>query len=160
MKYFPTLWKQNSAAPLSKDLEKVFSDFNSVWLDVDRAFEAFDRSFPVGIRNVTFPPCDVVKTDSGYSVTLAVAGFAKDELTVDLDSDNVLTVTGKKEAKSTEKYLVKGIATRQFVRKWQLAAEDEVVDVKLANGLLSIDIKRNEPLPQEETVKRLEIKAE
>ncbi len=157
MKTFPTLWR-HSASSLSKEAEKLFETFNSVWLDAERAFEAFDKNFPVGIRNVTFPPCDVVKTDTGYDVTLAVAGFTKDELTVEVDKDNIVTVSGKKETKSDDKYLVKGIATRQFVRKWQLAAEDEAQGVELANGLLTITIKRNEPLPVEESVKRFEIK--
>lgn len=157
MKNFPTLWRQG-ASSLSKEAEKLFADFNSVWLDLDRAFEAFDRTFPVGIRNVNFPPCDVVKTDAGYNVSLAVAGFTHDDLTVEVDGDNIVTVSGKKETKTDENYLVKGIATRQFVRKWQLASADEVTDVKLENGLLNIAIKRNEPVVEETPVKRLEIK--
>ena len=155
MKNFPiSLWKQN--APLPKELDKWFADFNSVFIDADRMFEAFDRAFPVGVRNVTFPPCDVVTTDTGYTVSLAVAGFTKDDLTVEVDGNNVITVTGKKEAKSDDKYIVKGIATRQFVRKWQLLDSDEVEDVKLENGLLNITVKRNDPVQPE--VKRLEIK--
>lgn len=157
MKTFPTLWRRD-ASSLTKDVEKLFESFNSVWLDSERAFDAFDRTFPIGMRNVTFPPCDVVKTNTGYTVALAVAGFTKDDLTVEVDKDNIVTVSGKKETKSDDKYLVKGIATRQFVRKWQLAAEDEAQGVELANGLLTITIKRNEPLPVEESVKRFEIK--
>lgn len=157
MKNFPTLWRQG-ASTLSKEAEKFYSDFNNVWVDLERAFEAFDRSFPVGIRNVNFPPCDIVKTESGYNVLLAVAGFTRDDLSVEVDGDNIVTVSGKKEAKPDEKYLLKGIATRQFVRKWQLAVEDEVTDVKLENGLLNIEIKRNEPVVEEAPVKRLTIK--
>lgn len=155
MKNFPTLWKNTSI--FSKDTEKLFEKFNSVWLDAERAFEAFDRNFPVGIRNVNFPPCDIVKTETGYAVALAVAGFTKDELTAEVDTDNVITVSGKKETKSEDKYLVKGIATRQFVRKWQLAEQDEVQDVKLVDGLLTITIKRNEDTV---SVKRLTITTE
>jgi len=156
MKTFPTLWKQ-SASTFSKDTEKLFQKFNSVWLDAERAFEAFDRTFPVGLRDVNFPPCDIVKTETGYAVALAVAGFTKDELSAEVDTDNVITVSGKKETKNDSSYIVKGIATRQFVRKWQLAEQDEVQDVKLVDGLLTIAIKRNEDTV---SVKRLTITTE
>ena len=156
IKHFPTLWKTPSSA-LSKEAEKLFADFNSVFLDVDRAFESFDRTFPIGVRNVTFPPCDVIKTDTGYEVAIAVAGFSKEELTVELDGDNVIMISGKKESKPSDNYLVKGIATRQFVRKWALDGSDEVEDVILKDGLLTVKIKRNEPTPKE-TTKLLDIK--
>lgn len=157
MKHFPTLWRPSNFS-LSKEAEKMFESFNSIWLDTERAFETFDRTFPIGIRNVNFPPCDIVKTETGYAVTLAVAGFAKDELSVIVDNDNVITATGKKETKPDSSYIVKGIATRFFVRKWQLAAEDEVTNVKLADGLLTITIKRNEN--EIGSFRRLEIKDE
>lgn len=158
MKTLPALWKEFPST--LKEAEKLFADYNSVWLDLDRAFEAFDRTFPVGIRNTTFPPHDVVKTETGYDVSIAVAGFCKEDLSVEIDKDNVITISGKKEQKNDNQYLFKGIATRQFVRKWQLPSDDEVVDVHLTNGLLVIKIKRNDPLPVEESVKRLEIKVD
>lgn len=156
---FPTLWKRTASA-LPKDIEKTFADLTSVWLDAERAFEDFDRMFPVGVRNVNFPPCDIAKTETGYCITLAVAGFSKNDLEVEVDNNNVITIRGVKETKPTGDYLIKGIATRQFVRMWQLATEDEVTEVKLADGLLTVAIKRNEPLPREETVKRLEVKTQ
>lgn len=157
MKNLPTFFGR-SAASLSKDVEDLMKTVNSVWLDAERAFEDFDKMFPVGIRNVNFPPCDIAKTETGYLVSLAVAGFSRDDLSVEVDGDNVITVSGKKETKSSNEYLVKGIATRQFVRKWQLQSADEVTDVKFEDGLLNITIQRNEPVVEETPVKRLEIK--
>lgn len=149
--FLPSLFKN------TQTVEQWLSGINSMMLDAERAFEEMDRAFPVGLRNVTFPPVDIVKTGTGYKVSLAVAGFKRDELAVEV-GPNMLTVTGKKETKSEDAYLVKSIATRQFVRKWQLLDQDEVEGVKLEDGLLTIAIKRNEPTPVEDTVKRLEIK--
>ena len=148
-RYFPTLFKNTST-----DVDKWISDMNSLWLDVDRAFETLDKTFPVGIRSVNYPPYDIIKTDNGYVISVAVAGFRKEELKVEVNSHSVLTITGKKDSKDDDNYLVKGIASRQFVRKWQLNDGDEVSNVKLEDGLLRIHIKRNEP---QETIKQITI---
>lgn len=148
-KYFPTLFKNTTT-----DIDKWISDINSMWLDAERAFETLDKTFPVGIRSVNYPPYDIIKTEDGYVISLAVAGFKKEEITIEVNSTNVLTIAAKKETKTDEKYLVKGIASRQFVRKWQLSDGDEITSAKLEDGLLHINIKRNEP---QETIRKLTI---
>jgi molecular chaperone IbpA len=124
-------------------LEKLVGDMNTTYLDFDRVFERFDRAFPVSIRTVTFPPVDLLKVEGGYLVQLAVAGYGKDELTVEVSNDNILTVSGDqaKDADASQ-YLFKGISARSFIRKWQLLETDSVESVKLKDGMMTIKIAR------------------
>jgi molecular chaperone IbpA len=140
-------------------LEKMIGDMNGSFVDFDRVFERFDRAFPVNVRTVTFPPADLLKVEGGYIVQLAIAGYSKDDVTVELSNDNVLTITGKQSNKVDEAaYLFKGISARSFIRKWQLLDTDTIDGVTLKDGMLSIKIVRAPAV--EPQVKRLEISAE
>jgi molecular chaperone IbpA len=141
-------------------LEKMIGDMNGSFIDFDRVFERFDRAFPVNVRTVSFPPADLLKVEGGYIVQLAVAGYSKDDIVVEVSNDNVLTVTGKQENKTDDgvQYLFKGISARSFIRKWQLLDTDSVSSVNLKDGMLSIKIDRA-PAPEPQ-VKRLAITAE
>jgi HSP20 family molecular chaperone IbpA len=77
-------------------------------------------------------------------ITLAVAGFTRDQLDIDLE-DNQLTVRGKQVDDKSREYLHRGIAARQFQRAFVLADGIEVDSANLENGLLSIDLVRHEP---------------
>ena len=88
-------------------------------------------------------------------ITLAVAGFARDQLDITLE-DNQLTVRGKQAEDKSREYLYRGIAARQFARTFVLADGIEVKSADLSNGLLSIDLHRLEP---ERIVRRIEIGA-
>lgn len=89
-------------------------------------------------------------------ITLAVAGFTRDELEITLE-DKQLTVRGKQQDDEKERdYLYRGIASRQFSRTFVLADGIEVKSAELTNGLLAIDLQRLEP---EQLVRRIEIGA-
>ena len=77
-------------------------------------------------------------------ITLAVAGFTRDQLDITLE-DNQLLVRGKQTDDQERDYLYRGIAARQFQRTFVLADGIEVRSADLANGLLSIDLVRHEP---------------
>ena len=87
-------------------------------------------------------------------ITLAVAGFTRDQLDVTIE-DNQLTVSGKQEDDKSRTYLHRGIAARQFQRTFVLADGIEVRSADLKNGLLAIDLTRPEP---EHLVQRVDIK--
>lgn len=87
-------------------------------------------------------------------ITLAVAGFTRDQLDITLE-DNQLTVRGKAQEEKAREYLHRGIAARQFQRTFVLADGIEVRSADLSNGLLSIDLLRLEP---ERLIQRIEIK--
>ena len=103
----------------------------------------------------SWPPYDIVKTsDDDYRITMAVAGFTEDELTV-TQEPNLLVVRGAKPGEDQTQYLYRGIAARQFQRRFELADHVKVVGAALANGLLTIDLKRE--LPEEMRPRRIEI---
>ena len=77
-------------------------------------------------------------------ITLAVAGFARDELDVTIE-ESQLVIRGRQNEEQTRQYLHRGIAARQFQRTFVLADGMEVLSADLKNGLLSIDLARPEP---------------
>lgn len=95
----------------------------------------------------SYPPYNVEdRGDGGLRITLAVAGFTPDQLSVSVE-DRQLTVTGKRDGggKSEEAYLHRGIAARGFVRSFVLADGMVVDGASLEHGLLHIDLVRPEP---------------
>ena len=93
-----------------------------------------------------YPPYNIERTDeNAYRVDIAVAGFRPEELNVEV-KENLLTVTGRKAANDEAKqFLYRGLAERNFERKFQLADYVVVADANLADGLLSISLKRELP---------------
>jgi molecular chaperone IbpA len=104
-----------------------------------------------------YPPYNIETTgEDAYRIEIAVAGFRPDELNVDV-KENVLTVAGRKAANVDDgkRYLHRGLAERNFERRFQLADYVVVTDANLADGLLSISLKRE--LPESMKPRRIEI---
>jgi len=103
-----------------------------------------------------YPPYNIERTgDHEYRIEIAVAGFKPDELTIDV-KEAVLTVTGRKAANDGERRFVhRGLAERNFERRFQLAEYVVVTEANLADGLLSINLKRE--LPEALKPRRIEI---
>ena len=96
--------------------------------------------------------------ETHYRITLAVAGFGEDELSIEAKED-ALTIVGKKKAENDGVYyLHRGIAGRDFVRKFQLADHVVVKDANLDNGVLSVDLVRD--VPEEKKPRTVAIKKE
>lgn len=93
-----------------------------------------------------YPPYDIeVLEEDRYAITLAVAGFDRSELDIQVEK-GVLTVRGRKgETPAERKFLYQGIANRAFERKFNLADHVEVTGAALNNGLLTISLKREIP---------------
>jgi molecular chaperone IbpA len=95
-----------------------------------------------------FPPYNIQKAgDDRYRITMAVAGFAQDELNITTEN-NRLVITGEKaEEKETEEnaFLYRGIATRSFERRFNLAEHVKVTGAAMDNGLLHIELEREIP---------------
>lgn len=106
-----------------------------------------------------YPPYNIETTgENAYRIEIAVAGFSPDELNIEV-KENLLTVSGRKTANddaATQKtYLHRGLAERDFERRFQLADYVIVTDANLSNGLLSIALKRE--LPEALKPRRIEI---
>jgi HSP20 family molecular chaperone IbpA len=93
-----------------------------------------------------YPPYNIEQRgDDAYRITLAVAGFAEDDLEITVE-DGQLVVRGKLPKDETEReFLHRGIAARQFQRSFVLAERVEVIGADLSNGLLNIELVRRKP---------------
>jgi len=103
-----------------------------------------------------YPPYNIERTgDNEYRIEIAVAGFKPEELDIEV-KESVVTVTGRKAANDGERrFLHRGLAERNFERRFQLAEYVAVTDAKLADGLLAISLKRE--LPEALKPRRIEI---
>lgn len=102
-----------------------------------------------------WPPYDIEKTgEDDYRVSLAVAGFSQDDLTI-TQEQNMLMVSGQKSGDDKAQYLHRGIAGRAFQRRFELADHVKVMGANLVNGLLTIDLRRE--IPEEMKPRRIEI---
>jgi molecular chaperone IbpA len=104
-----------------------------------------------------WPPYNIETTgENTYRVEIAVAGFKPEELNVEV-KEGTLIVSGRKAANESERrYLHRGLAERNFERRFQLADYVVVTDAALADGLLAIDLRRE--LPEAMKPRRIEIK--
>jgi molecular chaperone IbpA len=121
----------------------------------DRIFDLLQNTARVrAIDN--WPPYDIEKTgDDRYRITLAVAGFSPDEISVTLEP-NQLVVSGTKSGDEGGQHLHHGIAARSFVRRFELADYVKVASASLDNGLLTIELVRE--LPEAMKPRRIEIR--
>ncbi len=120
------------------------SSFNSPYLlgfdEIERLLERVSKTAGDG-----YPPYNIEQRGPEVlRITLAVAGFARGELLVTIE-DNQLVIRGRREEEDQRVYLHRGIATRQFLRSFVLADGLEVARAELANGLLHIDLQKVRP---------------
>jgi molecular chaperone IbpA len=112
----------------------------------DRLFSLLDR--PGNFEVPTYPPYNIERTgENAYRVTVAVAGFTENDLSIEV-KENALTIRGEKQAAKSEapgEVLHQGIASRAFERRFQLADHVEVKGATLENGLLHVDLVRQIP---------------
>jgi molecular chaperone IbpA len=124
-----------------------FSPFYRSTVGFDRLFTMLDSlATPEGVQ--TYPPYNIERTgEDAYRISMAVAGFSDKEISLEAHR-NVLTIKGEKseeEDGDNAEFLYRGIASRAFERRFQLADHVEVKGAELKNGLLHIDLKRNIP---------------
>ena len=102
-----------------------------------------------------WPPFDTMKlSDDRYQITMAVAGFKRDEIDISVQ-ENLLAIKGERKSDTEGEYLHRGIAYRPFIRRFELAEHVQVCDAQLADGLLTISLKRE--LPEAMKPRRIEI---
>jgi molecular chaperone IbpA len=114
----------------------------------DRLFSLLDQFGGGGEGAQNYPPYNIERTgENAYRVTVAVAGFGQDDLSIDVKEDT-LTIKGERQEKSAGangEVLYQGIAGRAFERRFQLADHVRVEGASLENGLLHVDLKRESP---------------
>lgn len=122
----------------------------------DRVADLMDRVLSADVAQPTYPPYNIEKLDeNAYRISIAVAGFAADELNVEV-KDGALIVAARKVAEETPRsYLHRGIATRAFERRFALADHVRVTGATHADGMLHIDLVRE--IPEALKPRRIEI---
>ena len=123
----------NSLRPFSVGFDSIFEEF-------DRLLESTER------YNSNYPPYNIRKlSDNDYKIEVALAGYSKDDIELEL-KDNTLTVRNIIKEKvineDTNGVIHKGIATRQFERSFTISEDIKVKNAELKNGLLNIDLER------------------
>lgn len=133
-----------------------FSPFYRDTVGFDRVFHMLDSVLSQGSQG--YPPYNIEKVgEDTYRIVMAVAGFSEAELSLTQKEEELL-VTGKAQPGAEEKgYLYRGIAAREFERRFQLADHVKVVGAGLANGLLTIELRRE--IPEEKKARAIRIEA-
>ena len=139
-------------------------DLSPLWrssVGFDEFDRLFDSVFSTNTKGSSYPPYNIVKHDKNiYQITMAIAGFDQEQINISQEG-NLLTVKGDMESdKENDKteFLYRGIANRNFERKFELADTVKVVKADLKNGLLSIDLERE--IPEHQKPRKIEINTE
>ena len=123
-----------------------FNQLTPYAVGFDRVFDTLNRYVDNNVNSTGFPPYNIQKVgDFKYQIDMALAGFSKDDIEVEV-ADGTLTVrSDKKEELEDEFTYHRGISYRKFERKFTLAADLVVNGAKLENGMLTIDLERIVP---------------
>jgi molecular chaperone IbpA len=119
---------------------------NRALVGFDSLFDNFEQRFANQIQQ-NYPPYNILKHDDDtYEIEIAVTGFDKDEVIVEIDQNNLIVKGQRKEVDLVEPtYLHRSLATRDFTRSWTLAEHMEVGEGRIKNGVLTIELKRVVP---------------
>jgi molecular chaperone IbpA len=122
----------------------------------DRVADLMDRVMAGDVAQPTYPPYNIEKTDEdAYRISVAVAGFTDDELSVEVKDGALLISARKTEEQGDRHYLHRGIATRAFERRFHLADHVRVTGATHVNGMLHVDLVRE--IPEALKPRRIEI---
>lgn len=125
-----------------------FKDFDRLLVGIDSQFDKLNKMHDVLSKtSPSYPPYNIRKVDdTNYVVELAVAGFTKNDIQIEVDGDTLL-IKGNVGSDQDSGWVYKGIANRSFTRVFGLADGVEVVKADLENGLLSIRLEKQTPTP-------------
>lgn len=131
-----------------------FAPFRRSTVGFDRLFDLLESS-AAGQTQDNYPPFDLVNVDENrFRVSLAVAGFAQNEIDITAQQ-NQLVVSGKKQDDDAANYIHRGIANRSFERRFGLADHIKVTGASLKDGLLAIELVRE--IPEAMKARKIEI---
>jgi len=137
--------------PGFKDLDKYFVGFEDQFNRLSKMHDDLTKNIP------NYPPYNIRKTgDNTYAIELAVAGFGKQDIEIEL-ADGKLIVKGSVSDNSDKNFLFKGIANRAFTRAFMLDDQVEVQDAEMLNGMLRIFLERI--IPEHKKPKKIVVKS-
>ena len=122
----------------------------------DQIADMMDRVLTNDVTQPSYPPYNIEKTaDDAYRISIAVAGFSDDDLSVEVKEGALLVSAKKADEDASRTYLHRGIATRAFQRRFHLADHVRVVGASHVDGMLHIDLERE--IPEALKPRRIEI---
>jgi molecular chaperone IbpA len=104
-----------------------------------------------------YPPFNVRKNGNTYTIELAVAGFAQNEIDITIDGGKLIVKGNSESVEPDDNFVFKGIANRAFTRAWAIGDSYEVKDAELFNGILKIALDKL--VPEEQKAKKVPVKA-
>ena len=137
---------------------ETFKDFDKFFVGFDEQVERMHKLHDEVTKNVpNYPPFNVRKVDdTHYVIELAVAGFAQNEIDIEIDGGKLIVKGNTTSADTEDNFLFKGIANRAFTRAWAIGDQYEVKDAELFNGMLKIALERF--IPEEKKAKKVPVK--
>lgn len=112
----------------------------------DRIADLVDRALSADVSQPAYPPYNIEKTaENAYRISIAVAGFTPDELTVEVKEATLVVAARKAADEGERRFLHRGIATRAFERRFALADHVRVTGAVHEHGMLHIDLVREMP---------------
>lgn len=121
-----------------------FAPLHRALIGFDQLFDNFENRYQNSTTN--YPPYNVAKLgDNQYEIHLAIAGFSRDEVTIEVDQDQLIIKGNKKEGEKEVQYLHRGLAFRNFERSFVLADHVEVRDAEYKDGVLIVKLERVVP---------------
>ena len=137
----------------------LFDNFNQLTpyaVGYDRVFDQLQKYVTNNVQSSGFPPYNIQKGgDYNYTIELALAGFSKDDIEVEV-ADGTLSVRSDKKSEPDDYSIHRGISFRRFDRKFTLADDIVVNGANLENGLLRIELER--VVPEEKKPRLIEVK--
>ena len=133
-----------------KDFDKFFVGFDEQFNRLAKMHDDITKNIP------NYPPYNIKKTgDNTYLIEVAVAGFAKQDIEIEL-VDGKMIVTGKTHSDDDNSFLFRGIANRAFTRTFALDDQVEVKDAEMFNGMLKIFLERI--IPEHKKPKKIDVR--
>ncbi len=146
--FIPSFFSQD----VFKDFDKVFVGFDDQLLKMQKLHDDITKNIP------NYPPYNIKKIDdTHYTIELAVAGFAQNEIDIEIDGGKLVVKGNVNSTEAEDNFLFKGIAARAFTRTFALNDQVEVKDAELFNGMLKIALERL--IPEEKKPKKVPVKA-
>lgn len=123
-----------------------FAPLHRASIGFDQIADLMDRTLNAEPRQPSYPPYNIEKTAAdAYRISIAVAGFAEGDLSVEVKENALIVAARKADEDETRTYLHRGIATRAFERRFTLADHVRVTGASHENGMLHIDLQREVP---------------
>jgi molecular chaperone IbpA len=134
-----------------KDFDKFFVGFDDQFNRISKMHDDLTKAIP------NYPPYNIKKTgDNTYVIELAVAGFAKQDIEIELADGKMIIKGNVENADAEENFLFKGIANRAFTRTFALEDTVEVKDAAMMNGMLKVFLEKI--IPEHKKPKKIEVK--